>query len=97
MRMTMKTHITLLALAIASLSAFAAEVTGSSEATAKQEGGALIPAAPQARGQDSQGRRRAFGGPIELKPDDKPAFPDPPDGFDKARDGIAHGKLEMIE
>lgn len=55
---------------------------GSSEATAKREGG---------------GRRGGFGGPIELKPDDKPAFPDAPEGFDKARDGIAHGKLEMVE
>jgi enterochelin esterase-like enzyme len=38
-----------------------------------------------------------FGGPIELKPDDKPAFDDPPAGFDKKRDDIPHGKLEMIE
>jgi enterochelin esterase-like enzyme len=44
-----------------------------------------------------QGNRRGFGGPIELKPDDKPAFDDPPAGFDKKRDGIAHGKLEMID
>src|SRR5881227_3341053 len=60
---------------------------GSSEATAKREGGA--PAA--------QSGRRGFGGPIELKPDDKPAFPNPPEGFDKEREGIAHGKLEMVE
>ncbi len=38
-----------------------------------------------------------FGGPIELNPDDKPAFDDPPAGIDKKRDGIPHGKLEMIE
>ena len=38
-----------------------------------------------------------FGGPIVLGPDDKPAFPDPPAGFDARRDDIAHGKLEMIE
>jgi enterochelin esterase-like enzyme len=38
-----------------------------------------------------------FGGPIELKPDDKPAFDDPPAGFDKKRETIPHGKLEMIE
>ncbi len=38
-----------------------------------------------------------FGGPIELEPDDKPAFDDPPAGFDVKRDDIAHGKLEMIE
>src|SRR6266850_1539358 len=38
-----------------------------------------------------------FGGPIELKPDDKPAFDDPPAGFNKKRDDIPHGKLELIE
>lgn len=38
-----------------------------------------------------------FGGPIELKPDDKPAFDDPPAGIDQKRDGISRGKLEMIE
>ena len=38
-----------------------------------------------------------FGGPIVLGPDDKPAFPDPPAGFDVKREGIAHGSLEMIE
>jgi len=40
---------------------------------------------------------RRFGGPIVLGPDDKPAFPDPPAGFDKKREGIARGSLEMIE
>jgi enterochelin esterase-like enzyme len=43
------------------------------------------------------GRRGGFGGPITLGPDDKPAFDNPPAGFDRARDGIAHGKLEMVE
>jgi len=38
-----------------------------------------------------------FGGPIELKPDDKPAFDDPPAGIDQKRDGISRGKLEMVE
>ena len=64
---------------------------GSSEATAKREGGA-----PQAA-PGQRGGRGGFGGPIELKPDDKPAFPNPADGYDKAREGIAHGKLEMVE
>ncbi len=59
---------------------------GSSEATAKREGGERV-----------QGGRRGFGGPIELKPDDKPAFPDAPEGFDKPRESIAHGNLEMVE
>jgi len=42
-------------------------------------------------------RRGGFGGPIELGPDDKAAFPDAPAGFDQVRDGVAHGKLEMVE
>ena len=43
------------------------------------------------------GGRGGFGRPIELGPDDKPAFDDPPAGFDKKYDDIAHGKEEMIE
>ncbi|HEV2207211.1 MAG TPA: alpha/beta hydrolase-fold protein [Verrucomicrobiae bacterium] len=38
-----------------------------------------------------------FGGPIVLGPDDKPTLPEPPVGIDVKREGIAHGKLEMIE
>lgn len=41
--------------------------------------------------------RGGFGGPIELGPDDKPAFADPPADFNVARDDVPHGKLEMIE
>jgi len=67
---------------------------GSSEATAKRDGGAPAPGAP---GQRGPGARGGFGGPIELKPDDKAAFPNPPEGFDKEREGIVHGKLEMVE
>ena len=36
------------------------------------------------------------GGPIVLKPDDVPAFADPPAGFDAKREGIPHGQLEMV-
>lgn len=78
---------------------------GSSEATAKRETGS--PKEQEARtqtaatntGAANAAERRGgsgFGGPIELKPDDKPAFPDPPEGFDKARDGIEHGRLERV-
>src|SRR5688572_3935643 len=35
--------------------------------------------------------------PIVLKADDKPAFPAPPPGWDARREGIPHGKLEMLE
>lgn len=39
----------------------------------------------------------AFSHPIVLGPDDKPAFPLPPAGFDLKRERIPHGKLEFIE
>jgi enterochelin esterase-like enzyme len=59
------------------------------------------PAAEKDSNNATPGQRRrgagGFGGPIELKPDDKPAFDDPPSGFDKKRDDIPHGKLEMLE
>ena len=54
-----------------------------------------VTAAP-ADNNPERGRGRT-GGQIVLGADDKPAFPEPPDGFDKARSGISHGKLEMIE
>jgi enterochelin esterase-like enzyme len=77
---------------------------GSAEATAKREGAKTEAATPQtASGSASstnaaEGRRgRGFGGPIELKPDDKPAFPNPPEGFDKPREEIERGKLERVD
>src|SRR5436190_5747649 len=79
---------------------------GSSQATAKREGGAAKAEAPGAQSAStnagatnaSENRRGGgFWGPIELKPDDKAAFPNPPDGFDKTREGIAHGKLERVD
>ncbi|MEK6258142.1 MAG: alpha/beta hydrolase-fold protein [Planctomycetota bacterium] len=58
----------------------------------------------KAQAQDNQprqeGRRggpRGFGGPIVLNPDDVPAFSEPPAGFDRKRDEVSHGKLEMVE
>jgi enterochelin esterase-like enzyme len=63
------------------------------EIIARRDGAAQIASASGRR----QGGRGGFGGPITLGPDDKPAFPPAPDGFDKARDGIPHGKLETVE
>ena len=51
---------------------------------------------PEAAGARA-GRAASSGGPITLGPDDKRAVPDEPAGFDKKREGIAHGKLEMVE
>ena len=42
-------------------------------------------------------QRGGFGGPIELGPDDKQTYPDPPETITEKRDGIARGKLEMVE
>jgi enterochelin esterase-like enzyme len=39
---------------------------------------------------------RGRGGPIVLNADDVPAFEEPPKGFNKKRDGIPHGTLEMV-
>ena len=106
---TMKTTITLLTLATFSLSSLAADVSGdeigfnrsvgnfgSAEAVAKRDGALVVAQAapPAPRG---QGARRGFGGPIELGPDDTRAFPNEPDDFDKVREGIARGRLEMVE
>lgn len=44
-----------------------------------------------------QGRRGGFGGPIKLEADDKQIYPDPDDAIVQPREGIPHGKLEMIE
>jgi len=66
---------------------------------------ALTPRAvpASARGDSaSTGARRSpgrggFGGPIELGPDDKPAFADPPAGFNTRRENVPHGELTMVE
>lgn len=44
-----------------------------------------------------QGARGGFGAPIELGPDDKPAFDDPPTDFRTVQDNVPRGKEEMIE
>mgnify|MGYP001274464668 CR=1 FL=1 len=53
--------------------------------------------APQERREGPRREPRGFGGPIVLNADDKPAFPDPPAGWDVKREGIPRGKLEVIE
>jgi enterochelin esterase-like enzyme len=53
--------------------------------------------APASRGAGRGGGRGGFGGPIELGPDDKAAFADPPAGFNAKRDDVPHGELTMVE
>jgi enterochelin esterase-like enzyme len=59
------------------------------ELTAKREKAAATtaPATGAARG----------GAPIVLGPDDKPAFPAAPEGFDKKREGVGYGRIETVE
>lgn len=42
-------------------------------------------------------RRPGRGEPIALRPDDKPAFPAPPEGWDAQREGIPHGAIEVVQ
>jgi enterochelin esterase-like enzyme len=51
---------------------------------------------PQAAGRGAGGRG-GFSGPIVLGPDDKPAFPDPPAGFNTKREQVPHGELTPVE
>lgn len=55
------------------------------------------PPRPQAPDQEHREEPRRSVGPIVLTSDDKPAFPEPPAGWDTLRADIPHGKLEMIE
>ncbi len=67
-------------------------------AQSQPESGAQADRSEASSTQSRQPRRGGgFGGPIELSPDDKQTFPDPPDSITKQRDDIPRGKLEMIE
>lgn len=74
-----------------------------SEAIAKREAPAVqAPAVPaqSVTNQPAGGRRGGrggFGGPIELGPDDKPAFPEAPDGFNAKRENIPHGEVKAVQ
>lgn len=56
---------------------------------------------PQTQATQPAGEPRGRGGrgdrPIVLGPDDRQVFPDPAAGFDRRREGIPHGRLEMVE
>ncbi len=68
---------------------------GKEDIVAKKSEKATVRAgSPDANPERGRGRS---GPPVILTEDDKPAFPPPPDGFDKARDGIEHGRLELVE
>lgn len=62
------------------------------ELTAKREKSKAPPNAAPERTRPTRQRQ-----PIVLGPDDKPAFPPAPEGFDKIRENIARGKIETVE
>jgi enterochelin esterase-like enzyme len=73
-----------------------APLAGAQPAPAAQQ--APGPGAPAQQGAARGGARGGgFGGPIELAPDDKPAFPDPPAGFNLKRDNIPHGAMTDVQ
>ena len=43
------------------------------------------------------GARPGFGGAIELGPDDKPGFADPPAGFRVRRESVPHGEVTVVQ
>jgi enterochelin esterase-like enzyme len=56
------------------------------------------PGAPVQAGANPAGARGGgFGGAIQLGPDDKPAFPDPPAGFNEKRENILRGELKAVQ
>lgn len=60
--------------------------------------GALVAMSTIARAEEPKpDPKSAFGRPIVLGPDDKPAFDSPPADFNVARKDITRGSLEMVE
>lgn len=58
----------------------------------------IVPsAADTTRPRPDRGVRRIRPQPIVLGPEDKPAFPPAPEGFNAPRDGIERGKVETVE
>jgi GH35 family endo-1,4-beta-xylanase/enterochelin esterase-like enzyme len=52
---------------------------------------------PESAARPTRRGRGGFGGPIELGPDDKPAFDNPPAGFNVRRDNVSHGELTTVQ
>jgi len=77
------------------LAQLSAAANGPSQQAVPNQPPAAGTPSPQTAGRGAG--RGGFGGPIELGPDDKPAFPDPPAGFNLKRDNVPHGELTPIE
>lgn len=92
----------LLILAVGNLIASASELAPTATPTGKttlfaQQNPAQPKQVEPPKGVPGPRRGGPFGGPIELGPDDKAAFTNPPEGYDSNRESVSHGKLEMVE
>ncbi|MCA9065040.1 MAG: endo-1,4-beta-xylanase, partial [Planctomycetaceae bacterium] len=77
---------------------FGTLLSTSASAQSQSDAGSQPDNSNRAAAEQPQRRRGGgFGGPIELGPDDKQTYPDPSETITQPRDGIAHGKLEMVE
>lgn len=90
----MQKCVVLIGLLLLTGTVLSAQDRGSGEPISKVQQPSNRERQPQSRRQQ---RPEGFGGPIELGPDDKQTYPDPPDGIVARRDEIPHGKLEMVE
>lgn len=68
---------------------------GDRNSQAQQPGNGARPQQPDRP--PRRGGPGGFGGPIELGPDDKQTYADPPESILANREEITHGKLEMVE
>ncbi|UCG57680.1 MAG: esterase family protein [Phycisphaerales bacterium] len=59
--------------------------------------GTTLPDDEDAPARPRRDRPRGFGPPVELGPEDKPAFPPAPEGFDVRRDDITRGAVQTVE
>ena len=76
---------------------FAKEEFKATRVESSSTGAPAVTSTNNAQAAAPQEPRIPRGRGITLGPDDKPAFDDPPAGIAAKRDGIPHGKLEMIE
>ncbi|HEX5442572.1 MAG TPA: alpha/beta hydrolase-fold protein [Pirellulales bacterium] len=93
----MQKLITLCGLLLCTVAALPAQESkdGDRNSGAQQPGNGARPQQPDRP--PRRGGPRGFGGPIELGPDDKQTYADPPESIVASREEIKHGKLELVE
>lgn len=93
----MKKRISLCGLLLCLVTSLLAQEQGNGEARSQIQDPSSGARDPQADRPQRGGGPRGFGGPIELGPDDRQTYADPPENIAARREAGPHGKLEMIE